>query len=405
MGVFSKELEKIVSEGSPIRKVMALDGQLRSEGKKPINLSIGNPNIGPGINFYLAYFQVIGEGIWEFLNGRNPHGYTDSAGLLETRARIADDLNGVLGTSFSENHLYVTAGAVAALDIVNRCLLGSDNAKDGEAIIIAPYFPQYLEYIKNCGGKAVLVDSKPDFSLDIEKIGEAITQNTKYILINSPNNPTGKIYDESSLRQLAEKIQEKNQEYGITIVVIEDMPYRNLDPQHKFVSMQGIYKNTISVESLSKTDGIAGERFGWFAVNPEFGTEKDRELAPKIFRRGILDHHVNGPVTLQRVIAKLGITPSRDLSQYSENLEILYQALIAQGFKVQPPEGAFYLFAEIPERYATAEQFYDVAMAGDEPLLYVPGQAFGKNYSRHIRIGACVSKETVNRAVNRIMAL
>jgi len=410
--IINPQLERLINSGSAVRAIFELGFRFKSEGKHPIDLSIGNPDIKPPQAYYQALEKVVAE---SRASNTNFHGYMPNSGYYETKIRIASDLNAQFGLNFKSEHIFMTVGAANALDVLLSTLIepvviysedqpGLRKTQD-EIILIAPYFVEYSNLIKNNQGKQITVHATERYGIDLPAIERSITANTRAIILNSPNNPSGAVYSEEELIGLAKLLKQKNSEHGITIAVIEDASYGQIVfKSYDFHSLLPHYRYTFFVASFSKSLGLAGERIGFFAVHPKLA-ENEEEW--QILLSALVIHLrikvVNAPALQQRILQKIGMTVKVDTGEYEQRANRLADALEKLAFQLERPKGGFYLFSRLPPFFQDEEEFRRVAHAGDEPLLYVPGFAFGgERYRRHIRLSVCASREDIERACYRL---
>ena len=316
------------------------------------------------------------------------HGYTSAVGDNATRQAIADNLNERFGTSFSMNNLYMTCGAAASLCITFRAL----TEKDDEVIIFAPYFPEYKVFISSQGAKPVEVKCKAeDLTIDLEAFEKAITPNTKAIVLNSPNNPSGVVASEEIVKGMCAILEKKQKEYGKNIFLISDEPYRELvygDVEVPYLTKY--YNNTIVCYSFSKSLSLPGDRIGYILVPSEIA---DFELVYKsVCGAGRSLGYVCAPSMMQFVIRKC-VGHTGDINAYRRNRDILLEAFEELGFKTAKPDGAFYLFMRSPVESAT--EFCESAKKYD--LLLVPSDSFG--FPGYVRLSYCVSEDMIRRSL------
>lgn len=355
---------------------------------KVFDFSLGNPNIPAP--------DCVNEAIGELLKGDSValHGYTSAPGRPSLRRAIAEDMNRRFGTSLDMSHIYVTCGAAAGLAAALRGLL----LPGSEVIAFAPFFPEYRVFAEAAGGELVVVPpTAGSFQIDLEAFAEAITERTAVVIVNSPNNPSGVVLSEESLRGLASVLQNAEKKYAHPIWLLCDEPYRELVYDGVNVPcMMNYYDNTLVCYSFSKSLSIPGERIGYLAVNSAM--ENWDEVFASIAGAARALGYVNAPSLLQQVIERcLGATA--DVSRYKENRDILLSALTELGFECVRPDGAFYLFVKSPEPDANA--FSERAKAHE--LLLVPGNDFG--CPGYVRIAYCVSKDMICRSIPAFAAL
>jgi len=379
----SKKVEAILSKSSWIRKMFEEGAMLKAEhGPENVyDFSLGNPNLLPPRRFQKTLLDIIDT------PGGKGHGYMPNTGYPEVRKSVADYLSKEQDVEISENQVIMTCGAAGGLNVIFKAILDPED----EVITPAPFFVEYGFYADNHGGKLITVPVKEDFALDIEGIANAVTAKTKAVLINSPNNPTGCIFDKDSLESLGNMIEEKGKELDKTIYLISDEPYRKII--YDDVNVPGIfpaYKDSIIVASYSKDLSIAGERIGFIAVNPE-ASYKDVLLSGMALANRILGF-VNAPALMQQAISNLqGI--SVDISSYKRNRDLLCDGLAAFGYEFIKPAGAFYLFPKTP----IPDDVKFVQELQKELILTVPGSGFGG--PGHFRIAFCVDEKVITAAM------
>ena len=317
------------------------------------------------------------------------HGYTSAQGAADVRKALADDLNRRFGTSYTGDSLYLTAGAAAALS----CAFKAIACEGDEIAVLAPYFPEYLMFIESgAGAKAVVVPPDVEqFQIDFDALSQRLNEHTKAVVINSPNNPSGVVYAEQTIRRLAALVREKEAQYGHPIYLISDEPYRELvydGVQTPFVP--NFYDDTIVCYSYSKSLSLPGERIGYVLVPPQAADSAD--LYAAICGAGRALGYVCAPSMFQRVAGRCtGLTG--DLTVYQTNRDLLYHGLTEMGYHCVKPQGAFYLFPRTlePDDRAFCER------AKKYDLLVVPGADFGA--PGHMRISYCVKTDTIRRAL------
>ena len=347
------------------------------------DFSIGNPNVpAPEAVRQAIYAEAAGDPV-------ALHGYTSAQGAADVRGALADSLNKRFGTDYTGDSLYLTAGAAAALMCAFRALA----CEGDEFVVFAPFFPEYKMFIESgAGAKCVLVPpSIEDFQIDFDAFAQRVSEHTKAVVINSPNNPSGAVYSEQTIRRLAAFLREKENEYGHPIYLIADEPYRELvygDVEVPYLTKY--YKNTLVCYSYSKSLSLPGERIGYVLVPDEI--ENARTVYAAVCGAGRALGFVCAPSLIQHVIAKCAGQVS-DLSVYKKNRDLLYDSLSSYGFTCVHPDGAFYLFMKSPETdaYAFCEK------AKKYELLLVPGDDFGA--PGFVRIAYCVTTAQIERAL------
>jgi len=350
------------------------------------DFSLGNPSVPPPAEVSAAFIDL--------LQNSDPiriHGYTSAPGSNEARETIAANLNRRFGTNFSRKNLYLTCGAAAGLTSVFRALTLDERT---EFVAIAPYFPEYACFAATAGGKLVVVDADTqDFQIDFDRLAGAVGPHTQGVVINSPNNPSGVVYSEETLKSLAQLLRKKSAEYGRPIYLIADEPYRELNYTGVPVPfITQIYECAIVTYSYSKSLSLPGDRIGYVLVADEMPDFDD--VCNAIAGSARMLGYVCAPAILQQVIARCaGSDVQPDLSSYRKNRDALYGGLTKIGYRCMPPDGAFYLFMQAPggDGDAFAEK------AKKEDILIVSGLSFG--CPEYVRISYCVAYETIVRAM------
>ena len=350
--------------------------------------SIGNPSIPspPEVNDTIR--EVLAD-----TDSLIVHGYTSSQGDYETRKAISDDINARYGVKTKPENFFIGCGAAPELVSVLRAL----SIPDGEVIAIAPYFPEYKPFAEEAGLKFKVVPADvPSFQIDFDALKKAITFNTQAIILNSPNNPSGVVYTKETLKKLRNLITDKIMDYGHTIYIISDEPYRELAYGVEVPWVPGIFNDTIVCYSYSKSLSLPGERIGYIYV-PENCTQS-KQLYAAIAGAARSIGHVCAPSLWQKVIARCThLRP--DLAAYDCNRKALYEGLTAMGYEMAKPDGAFYLFIKAPG----GDAMYFSEMAKQKDLLVVPGDGFG--CPGYFRICYCVSYEMIQKSLPVFEAL
>jgi aspartate aminotransferase len=345
------------------------------------DFSLGNPNLEPPVRFK--------EVLNELLNDQRPgqHAYMPNAGLLETRQAVADYLSKYNKQAFAPEDVVMTVGAGGALNVVLKTLLNPGE----EVIIPSPYFVEYNFYLENHQGVPKVVTTGSDFSLDFQAIEEAVTEKTRAVLINSPNNPTGKVYNEGELEALAKLLADCSEKFGQPIYLISDEPYRKIAYDGIDVpSIFNAYRESFVVTSFSKDLSLPGERIGYAALHPDI-SDKGMIAGAMVLCNRVLGY-VNAPALMQRAIAFL-LEESVDIGIYQKKRDMLYEELSSCGYELLKPEGAFYLFPRTP----IEDDVAFVSALQEENILTVPGSGFGG--PGHFRIAYCVEDKTIERSL------
>ncbi len=354
------------------------------------DFSIGNPSVPPP--------QIISDTLKELLDQEDSvslHGYTSAQGDPATRKAIADDLNRRYGTDFTANNFYMTVGAAASLSICFKALA----LPEDEFIVFAPYFTEYRVFVEAAGGTLVEVPPRePDFQIDFDAFSAAVSEHTKAVIVNSPNNPSGVVYSESTVKELCRILEEKSAQYGHTIYLISDEPYRELVYDDNIVVpfLTKYYKNTLVCYSYSKSLSLPGERIGYVLVPSEIDDFEDMYAA--VCGAGRALGYVCAPSLFQKLIARC-VGQVSDISVYRKNRDLLYNGLTERGYQCVRPDGAFYLFVKALEEDTNA--FCERAKKYE--LLLVPGDDFG--CPGYVRIAYCVTTEQIERSMPAFEAL
>jgi aspartate aminotransferase len=379
----SKKIKGSIEKASWVRKMFE-EGALRKARYGPENVfdfSLGNPNFEPPAKFKEILKELASN------NSSGMHRYMSNAGFINTREAVADYLSNLNSLSFGPEDIVMTVGAAGALNVVLKAILNPGD----EVIIPAPYFMEYNFYIDNYGGIPKTVNTNPDFSLDLFTIEKAISSNTKAVLIDNPNNPTGRLYRKDELTQLGELLTQYSQRYGGPIYLISDEPYSKIIYDGLICpSVFDAYRESFLVTSFSKDLSLAGERIGYIAVHPLIA-EKDIIIEGLILCNRILGF-VNAPAMMQRLIPFL-LEDSVDVTLYQQKRDILCKGLDAAGYRFTKPEGTFYLFSETP----IPDDVEFVRSLQEENILTVPGSGFGG--PGHFRIAYCTEDKTIERAL------
>jgi len=373
-----------ISKSSWIRKMFEEGERLRQEfGPDNVHdFTLGNPDVEPPTAFQAELLSL----------ARHPlpgmHRYMNNAGYQETRAAVAAKLARDSGIEVTADHVVMTCGAGGALNVVFKTILNPGE----EVIILTPYFVEYKFYIDNHGGVPVEVwTDRETFQLDIAAIEQALTPRTRAILICSPNNPTGVIYPEESLRRLGEILKGIHRRNGHLIYLISDEPYARIAFDGKHVpNIFPLVESSIIVTSHSKDLALPGERIGYLAANPRMDTVM-QFMGGAVFSNRVLGF-VNAPALMQRLVAKLQ-DESVDVAAYQAKRDLLVNELTALGFSMVKPDGAFYIFPKSP----LADDVAFIKLAQKHHLLLVPGAGFGA--PGYFRIAYCVDQGVIERSL------
>ena len=387
----SEEMYVLGTKKSTIRTIFEF-GQKRAAEvgvENVFDFSLGNPNV-PAPDFIRdAAVDILMHG-----DPTEVHGYTIAPGKPAVREVLAADLKRRFGMEVTGKNLFMTAGAAASVTITFKALTEPGD----EFVTFAPFFPEYRVFVEACGGKLVVVPAKTDdFQIDLTALERALTPQTKAVIVNSPNNPSGAVYRETTIRHLADLLRAKEQEYGHPIFIVADEPYREIVYDGASVPCIPLfYDNTIVCYSYSKSFSLPGERIGYIVV-PDTGADFARIYGAIAGAARVLTH-VNAPSLWQLVVARCA-GKAADLSTYAKNAALLYDGLTALGFSCVRPQGAFYLFPQALEpddaAFCRRAQEYD--------LLLVPGRDFG--CPGYFRAAYCVRTKMIEKSLPRFEEL
>ena len=390
---YNKKMFGLGSKRSIIREIFEYSKARAKEigAEKVYDFSLGNPSVPAPAE--------VNDCIKELMDTQDSvllHGYTSAQGDATVRKSIADKINNSFGVGITPDLIYMTCGAAASLSICLKALI--EEGSGDECIVFAPFFTEYRVFIENAGGKIVI--SQPEdktFQVNIADLESRITPSTKAVIVNSPNNPSGVVYSEETVKALCEVLKRKSAEYGKAIYLIADEPYRELVYSSVTVPcLMNYYDNTLVCYSYSKSLSLPGERIGYIAVSPTMEEANNIYLA--ICGAGRSLGYVCAPSLFQQVIARC-IDAKVNIEIYKENRDLLYNNLTEYGYECVKPDGAFYLFVKALED--DAYTFFERAKAHE--ILVVPCDDFGvKGY---VRIAYCTSKETITNALPAFKAL
>jgi aspartate aminotransferase len=344
------------------------------------DFTLGNPDLEPPPRFQEELVKAAAD------PRPGLHAYMPNAGLLATRQALAGMLRRLHGLEFKAQDLILTCGASGGLNVILKALLDPGD----EVVVLAPYFPEYLFYADNHGGVARVVETDERFLPDLERLTAALSPRTRAVIINSPNNPTGQIYDEATLKELGRFLVHHAGRHGQPVYLVADEPYRHLVYDGaQLPSVFAAYPNTLLATSFSKDLSIPGERLGYVAVSPRAAGRGELEGALVLANR-ILGF-VNAPALMQRVVA--GLTDVRlDIAPYARRRELFCDLLTEAGYRFLQPRGAFYLFPEAPG----GDDLSFVQRLKEENILAVPGRGFGR--AGYFRLAFCVSEKVIAAA-------
>lgn len=385
----SSQIKITMERSSWIREMFEQGKRLKDQyGEDQVfDFSIGNPLMEPPQEVHDTMIRLLQE------NQPGAHRYMPNAGLPETRSFLANEMKAETHLDFHMNDIVMCVGAGGGLNTVFKALLDPGD----EVIALAPYFVEYGAYAQNHGGVLKLAKTDEAFQIDLNEIEKTISSITKIIIVNSPNNPSGAVYSQESLNALGELLTRKEKEYGHTIFLVSDEPYRHIIFDGMVNgSVFESHANAVMVTSYSKDLALPGERIGFIAIHPEMVDRVDLQNALALTTR-ILGF-VNAPALVQRVIPNLkGISVS--IEAYQQLRDLFYNALTEMGFEMIFPKGAFYLFPKSP----IPDDVEFVKTAQSENVLLVPGSGFGT--PGYFRISYCFSEELIVRSFPRFQKI
>lgn len=390
--MIAEKMQNMVKNSSAIRAMFEEGNRLaKIYGRENVfDFSLGNPNVPAP--------QAVKDAIIEILNEEDPvalHGYTNSnAGYEDVRQAVAESINEKFGTAFAARNIVMTVGAAGGLNVALKILLNPGD----EVIVFAPYFGEYRSYTANFDGVIVAISPDTDtFQPKLDEFEAKITPKTKAVIVNTPNNPTGVVYSEETIKKLAAIMEAKQKEFGTEIYLISDEPYRELAYDGVEVPyLTKYYANTIVGYSFSKSLSLPGERIGYLVIPDEASDSEDLISAASVATR-ILGF-VNAPTLQQKMVVKC-LNEQTDISYYDRNRETLYNGLTECGFTCIKPEGAFYLFVKSPVE--NEKEFCEAAKKYN--ILIVPGSSFG--CPGYVRMAYCVAYETIVNSLPKFKEL
>ena len=377
--VISRKLQQQMAEGGWIRKMFEEGIALKKRfGESNVfDLTLGNPVMEPPDEFRQELRRLVNE------PSAGMHRYMPNAGYPETRAAVAEHLSSVIGLPFTQNEVVMTCGAAGGINVVLKTILEAGD----EVIIFSPYFVEYIYYIDNAQGIPRIVPSDSQFVPDLKILEENITPKTRAVLLNSPNNPTGVVYSDETLRGIGNLLNKKERELGTEILLISDDIYRRLvydEVECPYVFQY--HTRTVVTTSFSKDLALPGERIGYVAINPQYDS-REQLFNGFVFCNRVLGF-VNAPALMQNVVRALQDVWV-DIDEYVRKRDLLYKNLSEMGYSMEKPTGAFYMFPKSPIEDDTAFvkelQKYNV--------LVVPGKGFGA--PGYFRISYCVEDRVI----------
>lgn len=389
--MIADRMKPLVENNSAIRMMFEEGKKMAAEfgSENVYDFSLGNPNVPAP--------ECVKQALVDILNEEDPvfvHGYMSNAGYEDVRQTIAESLNRRFGTSFAGKNLVMVCGAASGLNIILKTILNPGE----EVVVFAPYFLEYGNYVRNFDGRLTVIS--PDtatFQPNLAEFEAKISEKTRAVIVNSPHNPTGVVYSEDTVKELAAIMDGKQKEYGHPIFLVSDEPYRELAYDGVEVPyLTKYYANTFVGYSYSKSLSLPGERIGYVVV-PDEMEDSGKVLAALGIANRVIGS-VNAPSLMQRVIARC-VDARTDVEAYDRNRNLLYQSLRSYGFECIKPQGAFYLFVKSPEEDEKAF----CAKAKEKHILIVPGSSFA--CPGYVRIAYCVSYETIQNSLPAFSAL
>ena len=385
--MISNRMKKLVNNNSVIRQMFEEGKKLKKKyGEENVyDFSLGNPSVQPPdeVNFAIR----------KSLDINSIHNYMSNSGYEDVRQKIAESLNLRFNTKYSNKNIIMSVGAAGGINVTLESILNPDE----EVIVFIPYFMEYKNYIENYNGKVVEVLCNENFEPDMEDFEKKITSNTKAVIVNSPNNPSGIVYSEKILEELASILKKKEQGFNHTIYLISDEPYReivydNIDVPY----LTHYYKDTIVIYCYSKSLSLPGERIGFVAIPDE--VEDSEELIQAMTIATRILGFVNAPSLIQKAIAEC-VNITCDMSEYEKNRDILYNGLINNGYECKKPQGTFYLFLKSPIK--DEKEFCNIAKNFN--ILMVPGSSFAM--PGYVRLAFCTETKIVKKSIDRFKEL
>ena len=389
--MISEKMKGYVKNSSAIRAMFEEGTKMAKEfGRENVyDYSLGNPSVVPPAEIRETLLDIVQNEDENVL-----HGYMKNAGFEDVRAAIATHLNETFGTAFSEKNILMTVGAAGGLNVILKTLLNPGD----EVITFAPFFGEYRNYVRNFDGVLVTAATDPETFLPVPEIlASVITEKTKALIINTPNNPTGVVYPEELIIQIADVLRDKEAEFGTSIYLIADEPYRELVYDGVTVPyLTKYYHNTVVGYSYSKSLSLPGERIGYLVLPDEL--DDAEEIIPGAAAANRVLGFVNAPSLIQKVVGRCQ-DAKVDVEIYNRNRELLYGKLREYGFSCIKPQGAFYLFVKAPD----GDDKAFVAAAKKHRILMVAGTGFGG--PGYVRLAYCVSYDMIERSLPGFAAL
>lgn len=383
--MISKYVNQAMEQSSWIRRMFEAGREMKMKhgAENVYDLSLGNPILEPPDKL----FEVLCELSKNKTKGR--HRYMSNAGFEDVRNKVAAYLTEKQLLNCKGQHVIMACGAGGGINVILKTIMDPGD----EVIIMAPYFSEYIFYIHNQQGKVVIAETRDDFNLDIDELEQKITPKTKAIIINSPNNPTGRIYDKHTLEQFISLLKDRQKKYRKDIYLISDEPYREIVFDGKTVpSISAMYDNSFMTYSWSKSLAVPGDRIGYIALNPDMNDIK-KVTDGLIFCTRILGF-INATAVMQLVVGEL-LHSTVAVDYYQPKRDYIYDNLTQAGYDIVKPEGTFYVFPKVPGE----DDIAFIRKAQEHRVLVVPGVGFGR--SGYMRISYCVDDKTIEKAVEQ----
>lgn len=385
--MISKKMKAQIEGGSAIRALFE-EGKIMADkygAENVCDFSLGNPNLPPPESFKNAVISVLNEEEPVYV-----HGYMNNGGYESVRAAIAASINKRFGTAFGVKNIIMSVGAAGGINATLKTLLDPGD----EVVVFAPFFGEYRAYTANYDGILVEVPANPPtFQPDIAGLEKALSPRTKAVIVNTPNNPTGVVYTEESVIAIADTLRNKEAEYGTSIYLIADEPYRELvyDSDIVVPYLTKYYKNTIVGYSFSKSLSLPGERIGYVVIPDEADDYKD--LFDGIVTATRISGFVNAPSLVQLAVKKC-LDEQADIEFYGRNRDLLYNGLTDAGYECVKPDGAFYLWVKTP-----VEEAEFINICKEHMMVVVPGSSFGG--PGYVRLAYCISPDVIKKSIPR----
>ncbi|MDZ7265367.1 MAG: pyridoxal phosphate-dependent aminotransferase [candidate division KSB1 bacterium] len=387
--MISKYINQAMTQSSWIRRLFEAGKEMKQVlgADNVFDLSIGNPILEPPMEFFKV-FQKIATNT---SSGR--HRYMSNAGFEDVREKVALYLRQKHYMDATMKHIVMSCGAGGAINVILKTIIDPND----EVIILAPYFSEYIFYIHNQQGKVVVAETDDQFRLDINELERKISPRTKALIINSPNNPTGRVYDKNSLVDLAMLLKDREKKYQKEIYVISDEPYREIVYDGiKVTSIVSLYENSFMAYSWSKSLAVPGDRIGYIAVHPSMH-DVNKVIDGLVFSTRILGF-INASAVMQLAVGEL-LYATIKVGYYESKRNYIYQRLTNAGFDVFKPEGTFYMFPKVPD----GDDLAFIQRAKERRTLVVPGVGFGR--AGYFRISYCMDDRTIERGLDQLIEM